>query len=283
MGTSFKVPIEAGHIELFARAIGDSNPGHGSSDPVHGGVLAPPTFLTIADHFDPEFLRRPRADLRWPDENLQLERDGRPHALFHVNQSFEYLRHVYSGETLYASRAEPRVWHKLGRRGGRLEFVERTTEFRDGTGNTVVRSTWLDVATETDHASLSRSADQVPGTGPPTEASVLVEDLSRTQLVMYVGASGDFHPLHHDDAYARAHGYPGVFAPGMLVMALAARAVTDRVTAAALTRYEGRFLGQVWPGDTLSATLSGLTEIDVRVFNQSGSEVFTGRAFTTAA
>lgn len=280
MGTSFRVPIEAGHIELFTRAIGDSNPAQVRSEPVHGGVLAPPTFLTVADHFDPEFPRRPRAGLRWPEENLQLDRDGRPHALFHVNQSFEYFRHVYSGETLYASRAEPRLWHKLGRRGGRLEFIERTTEFQDRTGNTVARSAWLDVATETDHASLSRSADQRRSTGPPREASVLVENLSRTQLVMYVGASGDFHPLHHDDAYARAHGYPGVFAPGMLVMALAARAVTDRVAAAALTRYEGRFLGQVWPGDTLSASLSGLTEIKVDVFNQSGFEVFTGRAVT---
>ena len=52
---------------------------------------------------------------------------------------------------------------------------------------------------------------------------LLVEDLKRTQIVMYAGASGDFHPMHTDASYARAMGMPGVFAHGMLTMGIAAR------------------------------------------------------------
>ena len=42
-----------------------------------------------------------------------------------------------------------------------------------------------------------------------TYEEVLVKDLTRTQLVMYAGASGDYNPLHTDDLYTReAAGYP---------------------------------------------------------------------------
>ena len=33
-------------------------------------------------------------------------------------------------------------------------------------------------------------------------ASVLVEDLKRTQIVQYAGASGDYNPLHSDEGFA---------------------------------------------------------------------------------
>ena len=48
---------------------------------------------------------------------------------------------------------------------------------------------------------------------------LVVENLSRTQLVMYSGASGDYNPLHTDEIYTtEVAGYPSVFAHGMLSM-----------------------------------------------------------------
>ena len=59
---------------------------------------------------------------------------------------------------------------------------------------------------------------------------VVVEDLTRTQLAQYAGASGDFNPLHTDEVYAtKVAGYPTVFAHGMLTMGLTARMLTDWV------------------------------------------------------
>jgi acyl dehydratase len=117
----------------------------------------------------------------------------------------------------------------------------------------------------------------------------LVEDLTRTQIVQYAGASGDYNPLHSDEVFAtKVAGYPGVFAHGMLTMGMTGRLLTDTVGDGRLVAFGGRFTSQVWPGDRLvaTATVEGLrTEGDehlvdftVRTVNSDGQEVFSGRA-----
>ena len=80
----------------------------------------------------------------------------------------------------------------------------------------------------------------------------VVEDLTRTDLVRYAGASGDFNPIHHDEHFARAAGNPTVFGHGMLTAGLVARCITDFVGAGNLRRYKVRFATRVWPGDTIT-------------------------------
>jgi acyl dehydratase len=50
--------------------------------------------------------------------------------------------------------------------------------------------------------------------------------LTRTDVVRYAGASGDFNPIHWSDRVAQQVGLPGVVAHGMLTMAHAGRLVT---------------------------------------------------------
>lgn len=118
-------------------------------------------------------------------------------------------------------------------------------------------------------------------------SAVVVDDLTRTQLVMYSGASGDYNPLHTDEVYAtQVAGYRTVFAHGMLTMGLAGRLLTDVVGVDTLLAFGGRFRAQVWPGDTLTATATvsrvdtdgGVVELDVAVRNHNGDAVFTGYA-----
>ena len=80
----------------------------------------------------------------------------------------------------------------------------------------------------------------------------VVENLTRTDLVRYAGASGDFNPIHHDETFARAAGNPTVFGHGMLTAGLVARCITDFVGAGNLRRYKVRFATRVWPGDTIT-------------------------------
>jgi peroxisomal enoyl-CoA hydratase 2 len=80
----------------------------------------------------------------------------------------------------------------------------------------------------------------------------VVEGLSRTDLVRYAGASGDFNPIHHDEHFAKAAGNPTVFGHGMLTAAFVARCLTDYVGVGALRRYKVRFQSRVWPGDTIT-------------------------------
>ena len=85
--------------------------------------------------------------------------------------------------------------------------------------------------------------------------AVVVEDLTRTRIVQYAGASGDYNPIHTDHRFAtEVAGYPSVFAHGMLTMGMSARVLTDWFGPESLRHYGVRFVKQVWPGDTLTAT-----------------------------
>ncbi len=113
---------------------------------------------------------------------------------------------------------------------------------------------------------------------------VLVDDLTRTQVVQYAGASGDFNPLHTDATYAtQVAGFPGTFAHGMLTMGMTGRVLTDAFGVDAVRHFGGRFLAQVWPGDTLTARAevvsieAGLATLDMSTNNQDGVVVFVGR------
>lgn len=78
-------------------------------------------------------------------------------------------------------------------------------------------------------------------------------ELTRTDLVMYAGASGDFNPMHHDEVKATAAGFPSVFGHGMFSAGFLAKAVTDYVGIGNLRHYKVRFVKQTWPGDDLTA------------------------------
>ncbi len=122
-----------------------------------------------------------------------------------------------------------------------------------------------------------------------THEEVVFENLSRTQLVMYAGASGDYNPVHTDEVFAtKVAGYPTVFAHGMLSMGATARMLTNWVGDGRLTKYGVRFVSQVWPGDTLTARATvkairdeggqKLVDLDVVTLNQDGKEVVSGYA-----
>jgi len=118
-----------------------------------------------------------------------------------------------------------------------------------------------------------------------TVEQVLVEDLKRTTIVQYAGASGDYNPLHSDELFTtKIAGYPSVFAHGMLTMGMTGRLVTDLVGAENVTSFGGRFTSQVFPGDTLTGTVTvdsvegGVAQMTVTTKNQDGVVVFSGQA-----
>ena len=84
-------------------------------------------------------------------------------------------------------------------------------------------------------------------------APIVYDPLSRTDLVRYAGASGDFNPLHHDHAFAAGAGLADVMAHGMLSAGLLASALTRWFGAGSVRRYSVRFKSPVWPGDVLTA------------------------------
>jgi len=118
-----------------------------------------------------------------------------------------------------------------------------------------------------------------------TYTECLVEDLKRTQIVQYAGASGDYNPLHTDEVFTvEVAKYPSVFAHGMLTMGMTGRMLTNYVGDGRLTKYGVRFTSQVWPGDTLNSTATvesledGIVNLTVQTTNQDGATVLSGYA-----
>ena len=117
----------------------------------------------------------------------------------------------------------------------------------------------------------------------------VVDNLTRTQIVQYAGASGDYNPIHTDEIFAtKVAGYPSVFAHGMLSMGMTGKMLTNYVGDGRLTKYGVRFSRQVFPGDTLEAkaTVEAIREEDglffvdltVETINQNNQVVVTGTA-----
>ena len=120
------------------------------------------------------------------------------------------------------------------------------------------------------------------------EAPATSHKLTRTDLVKYAGASGDFNPMHHDEVAAQAAGMPSVFGHGMFSMGLLGSAVTDYVGVGNVTRYQVRFARQTWPDEVLSSKIvvtgkreedgRRLVDLSVTLSNGDGEDKLVGEA-----
>jgi acyl dehydratase len=118
------------------------------------------------------------------------------------------------------------------------------------------------------------------------EAPVVSHKLTRTDLVKYAGASGDFNPMHSDEFAAKAAGLPSVFGHGMFSMGFLGRAITDWAGAGNLLNYRVRFTKQTWPDETLSTKIvvtgketskeGKVVTADISLVNQNGEVKLSG-------
>jgi len=165
-----RFPVEAGHILLFARAIGDPNPIYADADYAAdtevGSVIAPPTFTMASAQFDDGYPLRPRIGEPWfgsgrePTGAKGVRRmaagggdgggggGGGGGTGLHAEQHFEYHRPLGVGDVLSVTTRPGATWEKEGRRAGRLTFAETITEYRNQDGDLVVTARSVGVRTE---------------------------------------------------------------------------------------------------------------------------------------
>lgn len=142
------LPVEAGAIMLFARALGDDNPIY--RDPAYaaasepGAVIAPPTFVQSAAHFDPGNRLRPHPGEPWmgsssvPTGTPRSAEGATTSTRLHAEQHYTYHRPLRAGDVLSWRATDGETWQKTNRRGAVLTFTERITEYRDADGELVV-------------------------------------------------------------------------------------------------------------------------------------------------
>jgi N-terminal half of MaoC dehydratase len=125
----FEIRVEYGKVIEFARATGARHPEHLSGDL----VVSPPTFLQVA--------------ALWQTQaSSALPPDRDPHTLIHAEQEFEFPEGPpLSGTTLTGHCSVDDEWTKVGRRGGRLDFIRLVTDYTDADGRLAarVRSTYV--------------------------------------------------------------------------------------------------------------------------------------------
>ena len=154
-----RFPVEAGHILLFARAIGDTNAAYQGAVSGAEPVPAPPTFVQSSAQFDPDYFLRPQPGKKWFGSGRNatgLTRDGAEGGGggggggggLHAEQHYTYHRPLRAGDVLTATTVPGSTWEKQGRRGGKLVFSETVIEYRDPQGELVVTARGVGVRTE---------------------------------------------------------------------------------------------------------------------------------------
>ena len=267
-----RFPVETGGVLQFTRALGDLVHAQCVLDgvPPEGG-LAPPTYLVASAHFESGYLRRPSAERQWfgsgrePSSGIDpTQREGE--LALHAEQHFEYHRPVRIGDMLVVRQRQGKTWKRNGRTG-RLTFSETITDYATASSQPVAtaRSVTVRISSgghspRTGAASASR--ERPANEGLDARILIVADNLRRTQIVQYAGASGDFHPLHTDEVFAcGAQGRGSVIAHGMLTMGLSGRVLTDWIGIAGLQTFGARFVGEVYPGDTLTARAECVSRI----------------------
>src|SRR5258707_4877268 len=78
--------------------------------------------------------------------------------------------------------------------------------------------------------------------------------ITRLQLALYCGGSGDHNPIHVDTDFARRAGMKDVFAHGMLSMAFMGRLVTSMTPQSRVKSLSVRFDAITWVADEITVT-----------------------------
>jgi hypothetical protein len=179
-----KFAVEASHIMMFARSVGDANPIYYDEEYAKGTepgtIIAPPTFAQSSAQFQEGYPLRPKIGKPWfgsgatpsgtlmPPEKKEAKSEGEKKAEsgdkkagggekktsgaaaggLHAEQHFTYHRQLKPGDVLTATTSPGKTWEKQGKRAGKLVFSETITEYRDADGQLVVTARGVGVRTE---------------------------------------------------------------------------------------------------------------------------------------
>lgn len=116
-----------------------------------------------------------------------------------------------------------------------------------------------------------------------------------TDLSLFCMLSGDWHPLHSDEEYAKTTQFGrrvvgGIFGVAIVTGAMSRWGIFEESVVAMLSIGEWRFLGPIFVGDTLSVRMSiigkrltksgtsGIIDREFEIRNQRGEVVQRGRS-----
>jgi N-terminal half of MaoC dehydratase len=152
-----RFPVEAGHIMLFARSVGDKNQIYYDEEYAKttepGGMIAPPTFVQSSAQFEDDYSLRPTIGEDWfgsgkEPTGVTREPGGGGGGGLHAEQHYEYHRQLKPGDVLHSVNKPGESWERESKRAGTLKFSESITEYYDENNELVITARSVGVQTE---------------------------------------------------------------------------------------------------------------------------------------
>jgi acyl dehydratase len=106
--------------------------------------------------------------------------------------------------------------------------------------------------------------------------------ISRSQIARFAAATGDFNPIHTDEAFAQKIGFPSIIAHGPLTLAFLTQALGRNFGPDKVRAVTAQFRAPILPGDTLrvEGTVTGVADgranCELRVLRGEDDVVATG-------
>ena len=121
----------------------------------------------------------------------------------------------------------------------------------------------------------------------PTEPGAVLEPItrgpiSRSQIARFAAATGDFNPIHTDEAFAQKIGFPSIIAHGPLTLAFLTQALGRSFGPEKVRGVTAQFRAPILPGDTLriegtvTDVAAGRATCELRVLRGDDDVVATG-------
>ena len=106
--------------------------------------------------------------------------------------------------------------------------------------------------------------------------------ISRSQIARFAAATGDFNPIHTDEAFAQKVGFPSIIAHGPLTLAFLTQALGHNFGPERVRAVAAQFRAPILPGDTLriegsvTEVAGGRANCELRVVRGDDDVVATG-------
>ena len=106
--------------------------------------------------------------------------------------------------------------------------------------------------------------------------------ISRSQIARFAAATGDFNPIHTDEAFAKKIGFPSIIAHGPLTLAFLTQALGHNFGPDRVKGVTAQFRAPILPGDTLriegtvTEVAGGRVGCELRVVRGEDEVVATG-------
>ncbi|MDI9468493.1 MAG: MaoC family dehydratase [Bacillota bacterium] len=117
-----------------------------------------------------------------------------------------------------------------------------------------------------------------------SDTASFTKTITETDVVIWVGLTGDLNPIHIDHEYTKTTRFGKVLVPGVLVLGLISNVMTQIAFGHVYANQSIKFLKPVYIGDTITATgtivekieSKNMIRVETKCVNQDGALVMIG-------